>query len=238
MNALQNADILHLIFLNLSQLDLLRVQSVCRTWHFTIENSTDLLSLVWLPPGECHTEPHPSTKPILNPLLEESFPSFFHGTSKSKFTTASSWGTAGPWIDLARNLAVPPYEDLVEDRRRQEKFMRPEASWRKMMPCWPPPKVLHVNFFRGYEGRTNKLARLEFSNNEDHQQNLSKGRPAWLTFGLVYDLVENAWFQGRPDYVSCVKFHFLDKKNSAGRPRNNTNTSVAQRSALPDGGRV
>lgn len=237
MNALQEPAILHLIFEELSQLDLIRVKSICRTWRATVIDSTELLSLLWLHPG--HEEPCRPRETGLNPLLEEAFPSFFRGTTKANGYTYGH-GNAGPWADLAGYLAFDACSNNPKERERQAKFMRPEASWRRMIPCWPPPTELLINMLYDHTHES-KLLRRRFSNTS--QEHSPAGRPPWLTFGLIHDIVENAWFQHKPHYADFVELHFLHI-NPRGTvpwpliPRDAFVSPEFRQSSLPRAGRI
>lgn len=141
----------------------------------------------------------------INPLLEHAFPSFYRSRTTSN-TYTSGRGNIGPWIDIVGCLPhryVSANQPL--DRRRCAKYLHPEASWRRMIPYWPPMSELQVNLDFG-DGNVSKLARLYFSNRKEGVS--SKSRPPWLTFACIHDLVENAWFGGSPNYVDGVRFAY------------------------------
>ncbi|KAK4506085.1 hypothetical protein PRZ48_004050 [Zasmidium cellare] len=183
--ALQEPAILHLIFLhlNLNQPSLLQAQKVCRTWRKTILTSKTLLKVLSLHPRiPAHATAQEDTDPsTLDPLLSDIFLSFLNWGPQS-------WdghrGNTGPWIWTAE-------KNWTSDLSKYEKFRYPEASWRKMLP-WndPPPTQLQVHV-EGSQGGT--VARLNFDN-----------ETTWLTMGLLWDIVENAWFRGEPWWLSRV----------------------------------
>jgi hypothetical protein len=94
-----------------------------------------------------------------------------------------------------------------------------------MIPCMPPPVELQVSyeFSRRGDRRAppppilNTLRCLTFSNKVPLDKWASstlrdgvdgKGRQPWLTFGLLYDIIEAAWFQGIPTPVSSAQFDY------------------------------
>jgi hypothetical protein len=152
--------------------------------------------------------------PLINPLLEKAFPSFFTNQAwANKFTEGEDH--AGPWKDQGRwvawTLHLPRDEDWEWEPRVTH--MRPEASWRKMLPCWPPPSELRVRFFCNPGDVLIKCATLQFSNSGEE---VSGSRPRWLTFGLLYDLAENAWFHGKPYFVESVQINLHDCRREDG----------------------
>ncbi|KAL7905473.1 hypothetical protein GGI35DRAFT_460788 [Trichoderma velutinum] len=104
------------------------------------------------------------------------------------------------------------------DPRRVAAYRYPKASWRRMIPCMPPPIELQVS----YEYRTLAKTRLytlrclKFSNEtppnkaESVLQDSVDGelRLPWLTFGLLHDIVEGGWFRGIPTPVGSARFDY------------------------------
>lgn len=81
-----------------------------------------------------------------------------------------------------------------------------------MLPYLPPPKGLR---FQVTDGESGVVRCLTFGNDGDVQNtNVNEGSmdgdvaPPWLTFGLLYDLVEEVWFQSpvwKADFM-CIDF--------------------------------
>ena len=90
-----------------------------------------------------------------------------------------------------------------------EKLKFPTASWRRMLPCFPAPDQLLVNV-SGKSG--SKLVRLNFSNRSEKE--FRPSHPPWLTFGLLYDITECAWFQANPWRLHGVRFEFPSASSS------------------------
>lgn len=185
--ALQEPAILHLIFIELDQQDLFHIQAVCQTWRTTILTSKVLLQVLSLRPrllklatkkDDKEEQLEESTE---DPLLVDVFRSFFKSTP---VCCVPQRGNAGPWTWTAERHWTP-------DLREYEKFRYPEASWRRMLP-WndPPPTQLQVHIQEKTRGTIALL-------NSDNQE-------TWLTFGLIWDIVENAWFHGNPYRIYWV----------------------------------
>lgn len=188
---LQEPALLYLILCQLSQGELLSVQRVCQTWKRTISDDSRLLNIMWLHPGSPVTDFDLDTTQI-NPLLQKTFPTIF--------------GQCAFWD---RFTVLPckqsPFMDMWVCRSSEvlKRLKFPNASWRSMIPCAPAPEQLLINV-SGEERGT--LMWLNFSN-----RNLEAERPSqppWLTFGLIYDIVECAWQQANPWRLHCVRYDF------------------------------
>ncbi|KAL6907360.1 hypothetical protein GGI43DRAFT_397177 [Trichoderma evansii] len=226
--------ILYYIFLHLPQQDLLLVQRVCRTWGEVISSNKTLLAILFLCP-----EPVKGARLDgsfeLNPLLQSRFPSFFDVNPMSR--PPHPWEhEIGPWFHSHWTEHIHPWpvrqnrcgrqpkpiESPKLDPRRAAAYKYPKASWRRMIPCMPPPIELQVSF--EYQTFPRAMARptfytlrcLKFSNEILSNKGAStfqdsadgEWRQPWLTFGLLYDIVEAAWFQSIPTPVSTAQFDY------------------------------
>lgn len=228
-NILSAPYILHHVLLQLPQQDLLIVQRVCRTWHEAISSSKVLQAALFL-----HPKPTKSSDESveINPLLRSRFPSFFDidlagGPLHSGDHGIGPWFSTHwaenihPWpshLDRLRWGPVRPIESPKLDPHRSEAYKHPKASWRRMIPCMPPPIELQVNYEYRPSAREKSctLRCLKF----DNEIRSDKGESAlidavhrmeqqpWLTFGLLYDIVEAAWFQNIPTPVSSARFDY------------------------------
>lgn len=224
--AMQEPALLLIILRGLQQSDLLRAQRVCRIWRATIFSSKELSSILFLHPGPpvstvpertgaMSETPTPENCPstvVTNSLLAKAFPSFFTSNIlKNDYTKGC--GNEGPWRDLGRFVAWTSHYPLDEDWQweMRERFVYPNASWRKMLPCWPPPEELQVEMLCKDGNALNRKARLKLSNVGDNCA--TESHPPWLTFGLLYDLAENAWFQGRPYFIDSLQLRFQESKD-------------------------
>jgi hypothetical protein len=78
-----------------------------------------------------------------------------------------------------------------------------------MLPCIPPPVELQVQHqTRTWLPRAGTLRCLRFDNSDDPHATSSGDdtRRCWLTFGLVYDIFEAAWFRSQPSAVTSWQF--------------------------------
>lgn len=216
--ALSEPFILHEIFLELPQQDLLLIQTVCRTWHELISTSGVLQAELYFQP-DAENSPHRpmDDQVVLNPLLKSRFSSFFelHPTPPS----AIRWAL-GPWHDThwaksarsqflnsksGSHLGFPapapvPYPRL--DQQLSAAYRRRGASWRRMIPCRPAPTELQVSFDM-IEFVT--LYKMRFTSDRgttcDGDSTVVAGdsrNNSILTFGLIYDIIEAACFQSIP----------------------------------------
>lgn len=53
------------------------------------------------------------------------------------------------------------------------------------------------------------MLRLDFSN--QNAQDMPPSKPSWLTFGMLYDIVECAWHQADPWRLSSVRYDFTNR---------------------------
>ncbi|KAJ2982000.1 hypothetical protein NQ176_g1667 [Zarea fungicola] len=230
--ALSEPFILHEIFLRIPQQDLLLTQRVCRAWRELISTSRALQAeLFFQPDAEKSSRRQTNGQVILNPLLSLRFPSFF------ELYSISPTGI-GPWFDThwaesirprfintgnRCHLGFPPpkpapYPKL--DPQRSAAYRRHGASWRRMIPCRPAPTELQVSFHR-HRGRVDSIAndatlyKMTFTNECSTAcdgyaaTETSEGlHSCMLTFALIYDIVEAAYFQGIPFLASTVQFDY------------------------------
>ncbi|KAF2721129.1 hypothetical protein K431DRAFT_285170 [Polychaeton citri CBS 116435] len=229
--ALASPCILYHILLQLPQQDLLLVQRVCSKWHNIINSSKVLLAALFMHPGPT-TAGIPIGPTQLNPLLESRFPSFFD----NKLPHTRWQPTAheiGPWYTTHWAESIPPWPMRVRsclwprsssapfkipklDPRRAAVYKHPEASWRRMIPCRPAPIELQCNYIyhRPPSAAKGTLRCLRFSNQDSLRDEIFQGnnsevlkRP-WLTFGLLYDIVEAGWFRGQPAPIDNLQFDY------------------------------
>ena len=234
--ALAAPDVLHLILLELPQQDLLLVQRVCRLWRSLVSTSKVLLAALFLHPDSAVYWPH-KTKVRLNPLLVSRFPAFFdhtpsHGTDDPRYHGLGPWyGTHWfesiyPWPEQpeARDRgplrrAAPQIEVATKqvDPCRHAAYSRQEASWRRMLPCQPPPAELQIcyEYRPSREARHGELRRLKFTDTDDESsgqgphptlKSRHKEKRGWLTFSTIHDFVAAAWFSGMSTCATNVQF--------------------------------
>lgn len=113
---LSTPDILESIFAHLDPQTLLTTaQQTCRTWRGVIHESPSLQKALFFTPDE-----HPEK--VQNPLLVQRFPSFF---GKTKWSSS-----------LLSSL------NMIKKPGKLEAYLRPEASWRRMLVQQPPISVV------------------------------------------------------------------------------------------------
>ncbi|KAL4874379.1 hypothetical protein BJY04DRAFT_225093 [Aspergillus karnatakaensis] len=153
MKVLQLTELLEPILLNLPMRDLLLMQRVCRGWKDLILSSCALQLKLFLLTPRAGPQPEATAKPEINPLLQEMFPGFFIHLKRP------DWGTLD---DPDGNLSRQERRDMKRERHlnmqntkdtrlesqewyidtaKREAVLRPEASWRKMFPSHPPPRL-------------------------------------------------------------------------------------------------
>lgn len=104
---------------------LIAAQRVCRMWAHLIHESRSLQQALFLLPA--HNADH-SRPRVYNPLMAEVFPSFFPQPGNI-FNEPSDDS-----IEKANLTSVA----FVKDPTKREMYLRPEASWRRMLTTQPP----------------------------------------------------------------------------------------------------
>ncbi|KAF2487781.1 hypothetical protein BDY17DRAFT_289675 [Neohortaea acidophila] len=194
---LEEPALLYLVLQHLSQQELLRVQRVCQTWRSLISADSRLQATMWLHPGIPIDRVDVATTEI-NPLLHRVFQHVFDQRCFwDDFATASAGlSNISPFMDMW--LA-----EFTGNKRIREIMTYPNASWRKMIPCFPAPDRFLVHVAGDERG---KLLSLNFSNL--NTPDMRPSHPPWLTFGLLYDIAECAWHQATPWRLRHIEFDF------------------------------
>jgi hypothetical protein len=143
-------ELLELILLDLPMRDLLLAQRVCRQWRACIRSSSRLKQKLFLEtPHPC---PRPDTetdlKVEINPLLQETFPTFFthlETLDRGIFTNkkADNSTLKNERLSLLRVASCNPNlkeQAWYEDPSKRAFVLRHDASWRRMYPSHPPPR--------------------------------------------------------------------------------------------------
>ncbi|KAJ5788514.1 hypothetical protein N7457_003504 [Penicillium paradoxum] len=133
------------ILINLDMRELLLAQRVSRRWNDIILSSPTLQNKLFFTPARICPQSQENLAVEINPLLLEIFPPFMgnlitldygkvddneHGTRLVQRLPHSANGI--------ENLLQQDWYWL-EDRR--EAILRPDASWRRMFPSHPPPRL-------------------------------------------------------------------------------------------------
>ena len=106
-------ELLEMILLQLDMRTLLISQRVCRKWSSLIRSSSRIQETLFFKPVLPDSVP---TK-VQNPLLAEVFPPFF--------------------IEMESRISMNSF-DMVKHPEKQRAYLRPEASWRRMLVQQPP----------------------------------------------------------------------------------------------------
>ena len=114
----------------------------------------------------------------------------------------------GLWNTTDWARGTPPSTDAIPilDPVRSAAYSRLEASWRRMIPCQPAPTELQVSYM-GYKRQIRqwRLKSLNFRRTSgDHN-----AKQKVLTFGLIYDIIEDEWFHGDPRYQTNVSIDYF-----------------------------
>jgi hypothetical protein len=123
---------------------LLTSQRVCHMWADLIRESKTLQQDLYFLPisDEGNDEPR-----YRNPLLAEKFPFLKQLINLNNGQNVGFWDNMGhDWVDIKlKNL------DLLRSPTKHDQYMRPEASWRRMLVYQPP--LYTVGKFSGQAGR-------------------------------------------------------------------------------------
>ena len=135
-HALSIPEIFELILLNLDTRTLLtKATRICHAWTNFIDSSPPIQWALFFRPLD-NALNIPKTQ---NPLLAETFPSIFHqsGTSNGKTNTTKKSSTS------TSNVTFTTFA-MVKHPRKWDVFIRPEASWRRMLVQQPPVYTLSL----------------------------------------------------------------------------------------------
>ncbi|KAJ5827729.1 hypothetical protein N7447_004492 [Penicillium robsamsonii] len=146
--ALSIPEIFELILLNLDIRTLLtKATRICHTWSHFINSSPRIQwTLFFRPLDNALNKPK-----IQNPLLAETFPSIFHqsGSSNGGSTKYNDTDVDTANEDTTSNLTFTTF-DMVRNPHKWDAYIRPEASWRRMLVQQPP--VYTVSLLRSNVG--------------------------------------------------------------------------------------
>jgi len=153
-------ELLEAILIQLTPVNhLLQAQRISRVFHTTITSSPTIQQLLFFRPS---TTKNPKEWTI-NPLLRQHFKPWF-------FIPESRWSR--PEYGTLHRMEWTPTPE------RRDAFLRPEASWRKMLFVQPPPKELKV------AQRTNTM-------DGDSHEEAYISLPEGVTMAPLYDLAES-----------------------------------------------
>lgn len=156
---------------------------VSRHWHSVISASVRLQRILYLlPENETRSARlDAGREKVQNPLLKDIFPAWFENISS--FTPRPRPGVnpmhqfpATAMMGYKRFQELPLYAESLESD--DNPFLRPEASWRRMLTSQPPCYVISTNTKRGPGASMSK---------SDGRGNITR-RDAGLRMGELYDV--------------------------------------------------
>ncbi|PWY67923.1 hypothetical protein BO70DRAFT_356255 [Aspergillus heteromorphus CBS 117.55] len=124
--ALATPELRELIFRQLHWRALFSAQRVCRSWNSQIRDSSFFQEVLFLKPFK-----HAPVERSVNPILAEVFPFFFRNNETVYPQCKDDGCTLGEL-------------DMIKNPSRKAAYLRPEASWRRMLVQQPPIRTLGV----------------------------------------------------------------------------------------------
>ncbi|KAF2652080.1 hypothetical protein K491DRAFT_719266 [Lophiostoma macrostomum CBS 122681] len=212
------AELLELILIQLRPRDLLlNAQRVSKHWKDMITTSPTLQRILFFRPGSFPD----ASEWRLNPFLSTPF-----------------W----PWFVIYEHCDDLPDRKNIESlgwttRKGLRAFLRPNASWRRMLVVQPPPRRLGITLVNTVEQNrdTVYMGHLDFGGGELHERSVRMGAlydptiqflllRAGRTFGVA--------IKTRPDRAPDITLYLLgsleDEYEENFRPRDRTFESKAQ----------
>ncbi|KAJ5951417.1 uncharacterized protein N7479_009830 [Penicillium vulpinum] len=134
IHALSIPEIFELILLNLDTRTLLtKATRICHTWSHFINSSPALQWALFFRPLDNAL----NKSKIQNPLLAATFPSIFHQYGNTKTNDTDINGNPTPRVTFTTF-------DMVKNPHKWDAYIRPEASWRRMLVQQPPVYTLSL----------------------------------------------------------------------------------------------
>lgn len=178
-NPLEIPELLEEVLLHLGQRRILLLQRVSRFWFNTIFGSPKLQQKLFfqpLPPSKAA-----QTSPQFNPLVEELFPFLFAAHPC-------------PGTHICKNITARCITNWTWKLDRRQAVLRPEASWRRMLPVQPAASIegVMVADWRGNMDEFGKNS-LEWCQVDCSRHASALGLRSNLgdnaTMGLLYDII-------------------------------------------------
>ncbi|KAJ5813670.1 uncharacterized protein N7503_000420 [Penicillium pulvis] len=142
--ALEIPEIMLSILRQMDMATLLTSQRVCHRWADLIRESKTLQQDLYFSPSSHEGNDEPRCR---NPLLAKKFP-FLKQLVNLK--NGQNAGFRRPWGHEWEDIKLVDL-DLLRSPTKQDQYMRPEASWRRMLTHQPP--LYTVGRFSGQAGR-------------------------------------------------------------------------------------
>ncbi|KAF7180673.1 hypothetical protein CNMCM7691_009964 [Aspergillus felis] len=125
-------EVLEMILLNLDMRTLLCIQRTCRSWLSIIRDSSPIQKALYFTP----IENTPDQEKVQNPLLVEAFPAIFKLVDPDN-----------PEDDYEYDEPTLAAFDMMKSSSKLAAYLRPEASWRRMLLQQPPVCNFEVYFY-------------------------------------------------------------------------------------------
>lgn len=188
-------ELLEQVLLHLTQGEILHVQRVCHFWLYIICDSPLLQQKLFfqpLPPSKASEKP-----PEFNPIAEALFPFLFE-----PHPFLSGW--------LVKREAERTIRHWNEDPARREAVLRPEASWRRMLPLQPAAPI--DGFVMNEWNVKDSSTVLEWGE-VDPSRHASNVASRWdlgdnASMGLLYDIVVSHLDSER-NAATCVQWNMV-----------------------------
>lgn len=142
-HALSIPEIFELILLNLDTRTLLtKATRICHAWSHFINSSPPIQRALFFRPLDNGLN---KTK-TQNPLLAETFPSIFHrsGSTNGGNTNKKNDPESDTIDDKINSKLTFTTLDMVRNPQKWDAYIRPEASWRRMLVQQPPVYTLSL----------------------------------------------------------------------------------------------
>lgn len=241
---------------------LVSAQRVCRKWHHLITHTRTLQEALFLRPSSPHRALSAGFKfnPLLKSHFPAFFDG--RRFDKTPSDTLGPWDAAAwvrgwpipnyPFEDFeakdfedweTRGRKHNVQQDLPDQSQcldketaaRLDAYARSDASWRRMVPCQPVPTELQVHCgIRKNFGVTRSDPSL-LSKGELHIINFvgaEDNSRRYLTFGVLYDIAEDAWCEGNVGFVKSLRIDYFGADYVASSDNDGIRQSL--REAFPE----
>ncbi|RHZ44866.1 F-box protein [Aspergillus thermomutatus] len=196
MIAFSIPEILGMILLKLDMRTLLCSQRTCRSWFTTIKYSTAMQKALFFTP----IEKIPNQEPLQNSMLAVAFSALFDATDPNDPEDKYDYGQS----------AFSTF-DMIKKPQKLAAYLRPEASWRRMLVQQPPvPKfaVFEEGFGMGHGYRFFEIPvshlRRNRTQGSDQLTARIQGEPEGFSDGLrMGDFFEELLFGNNDWYARC-----------------------------------
>jgi hypothetical protein len=190
-------EILVMILLKLDMRTLLLSQRTCRSWFTAIKYSTEIQKALFFTP----IERIPNQEPLQNSMLGEAFSALFDTTDPNDTEDEDDYGQS----------ALSTF-DMIKKPQKLAAYLRPQASWRRMLVQQPPAHKFAVfkegfgmgHGYRFFEFPVSHLRRSRTRSSSDKLTARIQGEPKGFLGGLrMGDFFEVLVFGINDWYARC-----------------------------------